>query len=997
MIKSFYWINTAVFVLNMAFVVMLSGVMESVKTDAPTDVCHRSDETHICEKCCAEFFMWTELSEHHQICTKDPLVLIAKDNEVMPVPQESARNPVPSIESSVESRDGTFELRHTVVNDDSIDHLEEAPDCEEILDLELCPQDKQPLNCSSQSPDAAEPSSLLMSSGGTYSMPTSNVTLEILHSTRVAVAQFSQGLDSCGIGGKAVSATIPVILEHLLALQQQQVHQLKLIEQICSQVTSINKNSPQAGLHPVSSSLSVTNTFPSQGVIAPSNFKRSGMMSSTANEQADVSLSSGLGKSQSPPVQFINGKHTFRDAAGASVSSENVASPFAGGSSSGSNTDSQTNSTGWSQTLSTSRPFSSLPFLPQHPTNNIILSNPLASIAATTNTLHPFAALIKHRKRKLSNMSLFKAKLSPEGPFCKHKCRFCAKVFGSDSALQIHLRAHTGERPFKCNICGNRFSTKGNLKVHFQRHKDKYPHIQMNPYPVPEFLDNVPTSSGIPYGMSIPSEKTVFPWLDNKPVVATLPALLGLPLSTTFTTLGGLNDSVNVTSPIKLPNQTDLFEILSFSPTHRANEAVPVSPQSSHEKEAFDIDTTEGAFLPQNCSLRVNLVTNAPVSSTTSLATTPEPLTLMSPSFCSSAQLLTSDETKHPADSMQASESSKLKPLVENIDKKITDPNQCIVCHRVLSCHSALKMHHRIHTGERPYKCNVCGRAFTTKGNLKAHIGIHRENPPVQVQHSCPVCQKKFTNAILLQQHIRLHMNGQIPGAILVNGLQEMDINVAITERNVNRSFGSNSNHIDDISMDNEEEDEEGMEEDINPSKPLILDCNCHQSFMAALENQTRMVDIRISPSNSSGLKSLKNGLNDSSQLNPKCNLSEKKVENCSEIIPNMSEFYSSHSALIPPIQRNSESMMIRSTDKHNRPGSNEPSVGSVKKENSEAAAAMSQNVTGIQVMKLGVKQKALSRTAFQQSREQGIADMYDLRCPYSILATKLTFFFFFF
>lgn len=33
---------------------------------------------------------------------------------------------------------------------------------------------------------------------------------------------------------------------------------------------------------------------------------------------------------------------------------------------------------------------------------------------------------------------------SSDDPFFKHKCRLCGKVFGSDSALQIHIRSHTG-------------------------------------------------------------------------------------------------------------------------------------------------------------------------------------------------------------------------------------------------------------------------------------------------------------------------------------------------------------------------------------------------------------------------------------------------------------------------------------------------------------------------------------------------------------------------
>lgn len=52
-------------------------------------------------------------------------------------------------------------------------------------------------------------------------------------------------------------------------------------------------------------------------------------------------------------------------------------------------------------------------------------------------------------------------------------CNICFKTFACCSALEIHYRSHTKERPFKCEVCGRGFSTKGNMKQHLLTHKSR--------------------------------------------------------------------------------------------------------------------------------------------------------------------------------------------------------------------------------------------------------------------------------------------------------------------------------------------------------------------------------------------------------------------------------------------------------------------------------------------------------------------------------------------
>ncbi|KAM4609727.1 LOW QUALITY PROTEIN: sal-like protein 4 [Polymixia lowei] len=603
----------------------------------------KMDETRVCNKCCAEFFDEVEFLEHEKNCTKSQQVVIMKDGDGHEVPEEYSQGSPEGLNSD---HDDSQSSSHSLSNANT--ELIERTEEETKLNTEDSDQ-KERSNMS------ASPEMTFQSS---HKLQDSNVTLESMTATKVAVTQHSSNRTSSP-SQEALQA-IPMILEQLVCLQQQQLHQIQLTEQIRIQVAMMAPQGLHSAVGAAVDPLKALGAHLSQQLSAAAALigKRTGSQSLSMETMKQGKLPQTTGN----PTSLGGGLGTVASKTDILKGIPDLASRLPA-------------------------------LLPQSP-GAMAFPNTYTGIQTGTDAS-------KKGKSKMPNLP---SEVKNGDSLYKHKCKYCGKTFGNDSALQIHLRSHTGERPFKCNICGNRFTTKGNLKVHFQRHKDKYPNIRMNPHPVPEHLDNIPTSSGIPYGMSMPIDESslaeIKP-LPGGPAAGFHPS--SIPgFKTTFEGFGG-----------------DPF---SQRPSPSTSDAASVSSNMFGHELGVDQNQDTKELIGTLHHMNGNVLSGE-----------------------------------------QSSGTAKLQQMVDGLEKRTNDPNECVICHRVLSCQSSLKMHYRTHTGERPYKCKICGRAFSTKGNLKAHYGVHRANTPLKMQHSCPICQKKFTNAVVLQQHIRMHMGGQIP------------------------------------------------------------------------------------------------------------------------------------------------------------------------------------------------------------------------------------------
>ncbi|XP_050546363.1 myoneurin-like [Daktulosphaira vitifoliae] len=76
----------------------------------------------------------------------------------------------------------------------------------------------------------------------------------------------------------------------------------------------------------------------------------------------------------------------------------------------------------------------------------------------------------------------------------------------------------------------------------------------------------------------------------------------------------------------------------------------------------------------------------------------------------------------------------------------------CEICGKQLPNKSQLGVHQRQHTGERPYQCFICDSSFKCLSTLRQHEAIHTEK-----KYCCEVCMRKFSRPEKVRIHMRVH------------------------------------------------------------------------------------------------------------------------------------------------------------------------------------------------------------------------------------------------
>ncbi|KAM4567554.1 uncharacterized protein znf526 [Fundulus diaphanus] len=341
-----------------------------------------------------------------------------------------------------------------------------------------------------------------------------------------------------------------------------------------------------------------------------------------------------------------------------------------------------------------------------------------ATSAASSSDKAPFSCR-SCAKSFPSQLLLAHHRSKSHAPQRRFTCGVCGKFFKKQIHVQNHMRIHTGEKPFQCSDCGKTFSLLANLTRHTLIHSGVRPYRCDVCYRSFSQSSNLRQHSLLHSSapkLACPECPATFRW-PNKLAAHRFAQHPGAP------------------APFPCPRCEAGFLTRRQRDSHCAEQ---------HATPAQDAEEPRNPSEPSTSATAMESGDSASLGKGA-----------LDCNICRRKLNSSSNLRLH-----RLSHFALGRGRPRRAPGKRPKAHQCPICGKLFVSSSAVALHQRVHTGERPFPCQVCGKRFRQSTHLREHLRTHSGERPFR----CEICGKGFIQSMHLTEHRRTH-TGERPHA----------------------------------------------------------------------------------------------------------------------------------------------------------------------------------------------------------------------------------------